>query len=384
MASFITHPHFNEGEGIDPSDFTELAQCLRAQMWDYIAMQLYRGDGEENPAFNGTFPVMIGNGGHLTISVTPLTVSLHDKGGVVLLPGGGAAALNGVEPRFVPYAFDSTYTHNLTFAPDTGVGDRWDIIQCKHDYFQVATPAAGNDQESRDKEDASVEPHIYTTTSFPKRKNVVGTYSIKQGTPGAGEPAVDAGYKKMYAVRIPDGSSGSYTFVSTTDIRDYRIPIGIARQRVTAVNGGFALANWTRTGGVLSSLVADGAGVRELTLIPLGGSPHMSGRLVRIGLQGTFVAGSTATALLVRVNQGFTAATTVATLTSDLITAGGGSLYRYKSMQSTAMWMNGYEAGSTVAAGSPANTNTTLALLVQTGATHADRVDYVDFDVAGV
>jgi hypothetical protein len=108
----------------------------------------------------------------------------------------------------------------------------------------------------------------------------------------------------------------------------------------------------------------------------------MSGRLLRVGVCADIVAASGATAELIRYDKDGTI-TVLETLTSTLLTAGGGAIYRAHSLVDSAYWMNGYQAGSAVEQGLT-NIGSRIGVRIVSGATHADIVRFVDFDVAGM
>jgi len=75
------------------------------------------------------------------------------------------------------------------------------------------------DSETRDFEDAIT--GALTTTTPDKRRRVVPTWAVTEGTPGAGIPATPANTAAVAAIAVPD----SATSILAEGVRDFTIPL---------------------------------------------------------------------------------------------------------------------------------------------------------------
>jgi hypothetical protein len=205
---------FNDGEGIDHTDFNDLQRFLRSQFLDMGMAQIGRGsDGLLGGAIGSisNYPGVLGD--HCAPSVAS-GMTIDVAAGMLMqstMPGG---VPSGDDALVLSFWVGNGVLDTVHAAADP-TNPRWDLVSIELSY-------ADGDTESRDFQDAST--LALSTTTPNKRRNVVCTKTVTQGTPAATPtiPATPSGDVPLYAVYIP---AAAVTLLNA-NIFDYRLPAG--------------------------------------------------------------------------------------------------------------------------------------------------------------
>lgn len=364
---------FNDGEGLDYGDLNNLQRYLRSQIWDSVVGAQSR-TAEYAAGGSSTDLFAVGPGGAPYPSATARTMSIEI--GTVAMGNLGT----GTDAGFKAYRIASGELAPQHADNATG-SDVWDIYQVKLEH--IDNDAADN--ETRDFEDATT--HVLTSTSMVKKRKVRLTASIKRGTPGSGtEPAVDAGYVKLYAVLVPNGIGAGVLLPA--NVRDYRIPIGY---KVIDVPAAMALdrVNWTDATVGQIFTTTNGA-IARIYPPAIGG--YASHRLVGIGLQYRRTAADAMTVELTRADVAADITLTetqIRDLSASFPVNAPATEQRYREVSlysGTPIWANGQAAGFAYHGRSfsiPATDLPTLVLKVTAGDTNLKNLWRVRFIFAG-
>lgn len=231
----------NDGQAIDLVDLNAIGKLaervLSHFLWSEAAVA---EDGFGTPLLvNGFFPELSGTGNR--------TVTI----------GRGVA----IQPEFPPSDDDDPFvtigeTAEQVFtldAPTSGSVYRRDVLQYKLDAEDTT------ESESRDFEDAAT--RALSSQTFDTRRVRGVLISVKKGTDqtsealaNANEPAVDAGYQKLYSVLVPNAGS-----VSDAKIKRWAKQWQRHTETYAAVDGAYASMNIDGT--YSSYLISTGAWV---------------------------------------------------------------------------------------------------------------------------
>lgn len=222
--------NFSDGEGLVHTDLNNAQRFFGASVYDQLLSKL--------------------TGHTLQDFFEYVQVNTHTKWAYALSVGGalpqqgtannklkiGAGTLfqkignsDGNAETFLPYTFDGTL--EFTIANGDATNPRVDMIQMKLELED-------GDSQSRDFEDATT--RIVTTTTPNKQRRVLGTFSVKQGTPAASPqyPTPDAGYVPICCVVVGANYTGAAAFLTRDSaganavIHDLRMPLSIQSQSV--------------------------------------------------------------------------------------------------------------------------------------------------------
>lgn len=199
---------FNDGEGVDPTDFNDVQNLQRAQMWDRFLGELvaptFVGSGTHDPAVQGpiSFAGPFQQSGPPTSEASAMAYAYTPNPGCampmvgilgnaqIMITAGTLyqylGSIDGSTPKFLPFRFKGDATEFVTIANGDPSNPRVDIIQMALSYVNDTTV-------SRDFKDATT--GAVTTTTPTKRRRIQCVLSVKQGTPAASPryPDPDAG-----------------------------------------------------------------------------------------------------------------------------------------------------------------------------------------------
>lgn len=200
---------FNDGEGVDPTDFNDMQNLERAQMWDRFLGELvastFSSGGFNDPAVQGplSFAGPFQQPGPPSSEVQakayaytpnpgcgiPLVNSVGGNNRIMISAGTlyqYLGTIDGSTPKFLPFRFKGDGTEFVDIANGDPSDPRVDIIQ-------MALSYVNDTSVSRDFKDATT--GAVTTTTPTKRRRIQCVLSVKQGTPAASPryPDPDAG-----------------------------------------------------------------------------------------------------------------------------------------------------------------------------------------------
>ena len=316
-------------------------------------------------------------------------------------PGGSARQITNLEGPLMQYTLgtgpDGTNPALLTYwaaadelltTLDIGDADpRIDLICIKIDHVN-------GDSQTRDFKDATT--GVISSQTFNKQRQTRLQVAVAKGTPAGSPtyPAPPAGYVPWCSVFVPAGYNSTY--VTTTHLRDFRVPLGWKTRRVYAheVADG---TGWTKNGGA-SGIRSISAGSGNRIVFPLDFNIYNE-RLISVSLSGQLNSGATIN--LNRRQYGFTAADTSGALEllKDLSSIASGSpslLQGYPTYFITPdlptygiepIWGSGRKVpilnDDMVAANIERTTGIEIEIFASSAVTHPDTMFFVEFETAG-
>lgn len=206
---------FNAGEGLDEADFNELQELMRRQLYTELLGYMTNEPWVEtaSPLAN---PVCRPFGDALAPVHVPMTATVRITGGFFLF----APTTDPGQPSqwVLSHRLEDTITDTFDVVTTSANADpsdpRNDLLTVKVE--DTITDAA--DDENRDFEDAIT--RAKTTVSTNKRYRTRATYTVYEGTPGAGDPVTPAD-EVVIARYVMQPSSSEYL---AADIEDLRTP----------------------------------------------------------------------------------------------------------------------------------------------------------------
>lgn len=217
MTAIFKEVLFNDGEGAQFEDLNNAQRFLLARLGDGIVSGLAPHlDLAGSPGLeNSTHLYAIGDSGAPYESGLGTRVPNFLRG--LIATRSTTAEPDGSDAQVLLYHMSPD---EPSVARDAAVTNpRWDVVS-------VALAQANADTQLRDFKDAVT--GIVVAQSNLKQRRVTATFTWTQGTENASpvEPSIPAGDVKLAAFRVVPGET---LFDPTTDIRDYRMPIGPAR-----------------------------------------------------------------------------------------------------------------------------------------------------------
>lgn len=224
--------HFNDGEGIDHNDLNDMRKMLQKEQADFWYARMVQPN---NMAANYDDSFELGGANAVgTIGWALGLVPGAANRGVSLRPGSFIHCTSDGSAPTDTGDYDDTERANwlVTFAGQsfelsanaTG-DDRWDMVVIDDDFTEVA-----GDEEERDFEDATT--RAKSTDDFPKRVSFASggasPFSIVEGTPGAGYPAIPTGFERVARLKVRPAATTLATSRANliADVEDHTYPIG--------------------------------------------------------------------------------------------------------------------------------------------------------------
>lgn len=206
---------FNDGEQLEPSDLNNAQRFLLSLLCDgVVSLQAPHLNLLSEPGIqNTTHLYAIGDSG-APYEDGAGTRTPNFLRGVVAHRPGAAVTPDGNDPQCLLYYL--TENEPQVARPAVVTNPRWDIVS-------LALAQANAVPTSRDFQDAAT--RALTTSSFNKQRQVTATITWTQGVEAVTpiEPATPAGQVKLAAFLVTPAMT---VFDPTTDIRDYRMPLG--------------------------------------------------------------------------------------------------------------------------------------------------------------
>jgi hypothetical protein len=331
MAIMSKEVLFSDGEQLEPSDLNNVQRFLYSLIGDGIV-------GCAAPQLDLSEPA-----GMLITHLYAVGVSgaPHENGTGTRTPNFlaglvaqriSAAAVDGDDSQVLFYYLVAD--EPSVARPAATVNPRWDVVS-------ILLARANGDSQSRDFQDAST--RALSTSAFNKQRAVSATITWTTGTEAASpvEPAIPAGHVKLAAFRVVPAVT---LFDPTTDIRDYRMPIG-GRSEYSVIGTSWAYGSlWTpNTNGALVSPSGIGTSTDASCPCPRASS---GARLLSVGYGGGRGANFDAATVLVvsRVADASSAQTDLLDVSAILPAAPSTSAFTSMDM-TTPIWGNGFEAG---------------------------------------
>lgn len=340
---------FNDGEGIAHEDFNNLQRFLHSLIADGLVSHFARLSDAETAGMSTSHLFAMGNSGAVFAGLSNRQ-SLTKRG--VIFQRVSASSPTGNDTDVLAYYMSEGEGDRIH---DTAAANpRWDVLS-------VGLARVDADSQSRDFKDAIT--GLITAQSLNKQRRVTATFTLTKGVENASpvEPSIPGGHVKLAAFRV---SPAMTTFNPTTDIRDYRMPVGPIS--VVDIPGtGYAIQSGgseaTSNAGILT--LPSTRTARAICQVS-GGSK----RLVRVGFAQDLVA---VTALNLQRGNVATSFTTLRNLIA--LAGGGGSSYQEFDIlgaHGEPLWSNGYAAGyaNESLTVSPTAGPTRLALMATGGA----------------
>lgn len=325
MPNIFKEVLFNNGEGIAFEDENNLQRFLYAMINDGILSHSQQHSPIDVGGMSAGHLYAIGNSAAVYAGASNRQ-SRYRRG--MIFQRIDPAVPTGDDAKVLGYYFSESEADHVHAAAVTN--PRWDLVSIGLFY-------ANADTQTRDFKDAVT--GLITGQSFSKQRRVAATITVTPGAENASpvEPALPAGHVKIAALRV---SPGMTTFDPTTDIRDYRMPLGPST--VVDVPGMQwahqpAQENIASDNGQLSLVAAANA----TAICTLGGSAK---RLVTVGLGR--VTGTTAPSVfdLVRISS-IATRTTLRDLLPIYAGAVGYTEFDVLASHGTPLWSNGFAAG---------------------------------------
>jgi len=361
--------HFSPAEYLTSEDLLLMQRFERAGAIDFILGAKIRA--EETSARYAQGYVYGFGGGSIVTSGTTRTVT--NSAGLILIdsPNGGPYS-TGSDNVLKPYwlAADELSTQ---LAVGDATHPRYDLISLSLAY--VDTDAADNEERF-----AEATPGVVTGATFVKRRKVVLTKTVTQGTPAATPvvPATPAGTRRWAAVYVPANHN---TFFIYSHMRDMRRPAGLDTCLNYCADLGPHVHSPAPNAWTVDAAGALGATTsgKIVTVFPHLRARH-NARLIGVRVFGSIDASTTIALVRRQIDVGAGGDATVLTWSSHGTISGPDGVL-WTPSDDTPVWGDGWEAGPAAYVGYAGNDshNTMLGLKFTTAGTAGDFLNGVEW-----